>query len=87
MSNRRENRRAAAHQRAAARSGRMTAEQAMRPAVGGRSKISYQGSATGGYGSDWSRAAHVGGADKPLIIDARWSDTVTNPGSHPLVRK
>ena len=73
----RQNRRAAAHQRAAARSGRMTAQQAMRPATGGRSKVSYQGSATGGYGSDWSRAAHMGGADKPIVIDVRWSATVT----------
>lgn len=73
MSRARQNRRAAAHQRAAARAGRMTAEQAMRPAVGGRSKVSYAGSASGGYGSDWSRAAHVGGAIKPVVIDARWS--------------
>lgn len=63
----------------------LTTRQAMRPATGGRSKVSYQGSASGGYGSDWARAAHVGGADKPVLIDRRWTNTVTrNPADYGL---
>lgn len=65
----------------------MTAQQAMRPATGRRGKTSYAGSASGGYGSEWSAPMNVGGALKPVVIDSRWSDTVTNPGDHPLVRK
>ena len=58
----------------------VTTQQAMRPVTGRRGRVSYQGSATGGYGSDWSRAAHLGGADKPIVIDRRWSSTVSRDG-------
>ena len=51
----------------------LTIGQAMRPAVGGRSKVSYAGSGDSGYASDWSKPGSVGGKEKPVIIDARWS--------------
>lgn len=59
----------------------------MRPVTGRRGSVSYAGSATGGYGSDWSAPMNVGGAIKPVVIDSRWSDTVNNTGNRPLVRK
>lgn len=72
MSRARQNRRAAAHRRA----GRLTGRQAMAPSTGRRGKVSYAGSAAGGYSSEWAAPMNVGGAIKPVVIDRRWSETV-----------
>lgn len=49
----------------------------MRPVTGRRGKTSYAGSGQTGYGSEWAAPMNVGGAIKPVVIDRRWSDTVT----------
>lgn len=76
----RRNRSRAGKRAAWARSQQITTRDAMRPVTGGRGRVSYQGSGADGYRSDWSRAAHVSGQIKPVVIDRRWSSTVSQQG-------